>query len=179
MSRLEQIYQKEVVPRLRKDMSFKNDLAIPKISKIVVAAGVGWAQDDPKLLKDVVSDLTKITGQKPIITRAKAAISGFKLKAGAQVGVKVTLRRTRMWDFLDRLINLALPRARDFRGVKAKFDHQGNLSIGLAEQIIFPEIKISEVEKPFSLEITIVTRTDKDKEAKKLLEGLGMIFEKK
>ena len=175
--RLKEKYIKEIAPSLMKDFNFKNPMQIPKLSKIVVNMGVGEAVQDIKTLDRAVEDLTIITGQKPVIRKAKKSISNFKLRAGMPVGCKVTLRGERMYEFLDRLLNFAIPRIRDFRGVPGRsFDGHGNYTLGIKEQIIFPEIDYDKIDKIRGMDITFVIRTNTDEEAKALLKAFGMPF---
>lgn len=170
-------YQNEVVPALLEEFKFKNVMMVPRIVKVVLNVGVGEALDNAKALDATVEDLTKITGQKPIITRAKRSVAGFKLREGRAIGVKVTLRGERMWALLDRLVNIALPRTRDFRGITADaFDGHGNFTLGLREQLIFPEIEYDKIDKIRGLEISIVTSADNDQEGRRLLKLLGFPF---
>ena len=170
-------YEKESVPALMKRFGYTNRMQVPRLQKIVVNMGLGEAVANPKLVDAAVLELTSITGQKPIVTRAKKAIATFKLREGMPIGAMVTLRRERMWEFLDRLVTLALPRVRDFRGTSPKaFDGAGNYTLGLKEQIVFPEIDFDKVEKIKGMNITFVTTAGTDEEAKELLAGLGMPF---
>ncbi len=179
MNHLRERYQKEVAPALLKTLNFENVMQIPKVKKVVVNVGVGEALDNPKALEAAVEDITKITGQKPIITKARKSIANFKLREGRAIGVKVTLRGDRMWDFLDRLINIALPRVRDFRGVPTDaFDGRGNYTLGLREQLVFPEIDYDKIDKLRGLEISIITSARTDEEGHQLLKLLGMPFKK-
>ncbi len=179
MNRLKEQYKEEIAPALFKELSFDNVMQIPKIVKVVVNIGVGDALDNPKALDAAVRDLTKITGQRPVVTKAKKSIANFKLREGRTIGTKVTLRGDRMWAFLDRLINVALPRVRDFRGISADaFDGRGNYTLGLSEQLIFPEINYDEVETVRGMEITIVTTAENDDQARALLSKVGMPFRK-
>ncbi|MCX8024239.1 MAG: 50S ribosomal protein L5 [Thermanaerothrix sp.] len=179
MNVLRERYQKEVVPALMKEFNFTNPLQVPRIRKVVINIGLGEALDNPKALEAAASDLSKITGQKPVITKARKSIAAFKLREGRQIGVMVTLRGERMWAFLDRLINIALPRVRDFRGVsRNSFDGRGNYTLGLREQIIFPEIEYDKIDKVRGMEVTIVTDAGSDDKAAKMLELLGMPFRK-
>jgi large subunit ribosomal protein L5 len=174
MSRLKEKFFKEVIPEMKKKFGYKNDLAVPRVQKVVVNAGVGKSLDNKKLLDQVVADLAAITGQKPILKLAKKSISGFKIREGIPVGVAVTLRGERMYEFLDRLISVSVPRIRDFRGLPAdSFDGRGNYSIGIREHIVFPEINTDSVTSIFGLQITVVTSAGSDKEAKNLLISLG------
>ena len=179
MNRLKQIYTEEIAPSLIDELALENVMQIPKIEKVVVNIGVGEALDNPKALDEAVRDLTTITGQKPVITKAKKSIANFKLREGRSIGTKVTLRGDRMWAFLDRLINVALPRVRDFRGISADaFDGRGNYTLGLDEQLIFPEIDYDQVDKVRGMEITIVTTAVNDDQARTLLTKFGMPFRK-
>jgi len=179
MNRMQEQYKKDVAPALRKSFDFKNVMQIPHIEKVVVNIGLGEAMADPKALDAAVSDLTRITGQKPVTTRARKSIAAFKLREGVIIGTKVTLRGERMWAFLDRLINVALPRVRDFRGVSPNaFDGRGNYTLGLRDQLIFPEIDYDKIDKLRGMEVTIVTSADTDDQARVLLQLLGMPFKK-
>ncbi len=175
--RLRERYQKDVVPALMKRFGYKNPMQVPRVRKVVVNMGLGEAVGNPKLVDGAVSELTTITGQKAVVTRAKKSIAGFKLREGMPIGAKVTLRRERMWEFLDRLVSLSLPRVRDFRGVSPRaFDGAGNYTLGLKEQIVFPEIDFDKVDKIKGMNITVVTSAETDQEAKELLGQLGMPF---
>jgi len=177
LPRLRQRYDKEIVPALMKRFGYKNPMQVPRLEKVVVNMGMGEAVSNPKLIDGAVNDLTSITGQKPIVTRAKKSIATFKLREGMAIGAKVTLRRERMWEFLDRLISLSLPRVRDFRGISARgFDGAGNFTLGLKEQIVFPEIDFDKVDKIKGMNITVVTTAETNEEAKELLGQLGMPF---
>ena len=179
MNRLLEQYKNEFSPALQKELGLENVMQIPKITKVVVNIGVGEALDNPKALDAAVNDLTIITGQKPVVIAAKKAISNFKLREGRQIGVKVTLRGEKMWAFLDRLINVALPRVRDFRGISAdSFDGRGNYTLGLTEQLIFPEIQYDKIDKVRGMEISIVTTAETDDHARQLLSKFGMPFRK-
>ncbi len=179
MNSLKTRYQKEVVPALQKAFGFKNLMEVPRLSKVVVNIGVGEALDNPKALDAAVSDLTAITGQKPVVTKAKHSIANFKLREGRIIGAKVTLRGEKMWAFADRLVNIALPRVRDFRGVSDKsFDGRGNYTLGLREQLIFPEIEYDKIDKLRGMEITFVTSAPNDEQAAMFLKLLGMPFRK-
>lgn len=179
-ARLKERYAKEIVPKLKEQFAYKSIMQVPKLSKIVLNMGVGQAVQDPKILEEAVKDLETITGQKASVRTAKKAISNFKLREGMKIGAKVTLRRERMYEFLDRLISVALPRVRDFRGVSDKsFDGRGNYTLGLKEQIIFPEINPDKVTKVLGMDITFVTTAKTDKEAFELLNAFGMPFRKK
>jgi large subunit ribosomal protein L5 len=172
-------YQDEIVPALKKALGVKNTMQVPRISKVVVNIGVGEALDNAKVLDAAVSDMTLVTGQKPVITKARKSIANFKLREGRQIGVKVTLRGDRMWAFLDRLVNIALPRVRDFRGVSPNaFDGRGNYTLGLREQLVFPEIEYDKIDKLRGLEVSIVTTARNDEEGRELLTLLGMPFKK-
>lgn len=177
MSRLKEKYLKEVVPALMKKFGYRNPLQVPRVLKVTVNMGLGEATQNPKLIDLAVSELAAITGQKPIVTRAKKSIAAFKVRKGNPIGVCVTLRGQRMYDFMDRLMNIALPRVRDFRGVSPKaFDGHGSYTLGLREQIIFPEVDYNKVEKFKGMNVTIVTSAKTDEEAYALLEALGMPF---
>lgn len=177
MARLYELYKNEITPRLIDKFKYKNVMEVPRIDRVVLNIGVGEAIQNPKALDGAVSDLTLITGQKPVVTRAKKSIAGFKLREGMPIGCKVTLRGERMYQFLDRLINLALPRVRDFRGVSPKaFDGRGNYSLGIKEQTIFPEIEYDKIDKIRGLEVVIVTTAQTDEEARGLLKEMGMPF---
>lgn len=172
-------YKKELVGKLRQDLKIANTMAVPKLVKIVVNCGMGEALKDKKALESMSAQLAVITGQKPMITRSKKAISTFKLRAGDPIGLKVTLRGRRMYDFFTKLVTIALPRVRDFRGVSAAgFDRAGNYTLGVSEQTIFPELEYTMVDKVRGFEVSFVTSGATDREAKKLLELLGMPFEK-
>jgi len=178
--RLKDVYKTKVVPSLRSKFSYKNDMQIPRIEKIVINMGIGRLSDggkDKKIIEEAVEELSLITGQKPMVRAAKKSIAGFKLREGVPVGCSVTLRGNKMYEFLDRLINLTLPRVRDFRGVSAKaFDGSGNYTLGLKEQIIFPEIDYSKVQHVKGMNITIVTTAQTDEESRGLLREFGMPF---
>ncbi|MGB9867173.1 MAG: 50S ribosomal protein L5 [Bacillota bacterium] len=177
MAELKEKYEKEVVPELISAFGYKNRLEVPRLVKVVVNMGVSEAVQNPKVLDACVNDLAAITGQHPVITRARKSIAAFKIRTGMPIGVKVTLRGERMWDFLEKLFYIALPKVRDFRGVSVKgFDGRGNYSLGLKEQVIFPEIDYDKVDKIRGMDITIVTTAKTDEEAKALLEKLGMPF---
>jgi large subunit ribosomal protein L5 len=178
-SRLRQRYERDVVPALLRDFNYQNPMQVPRLSKVNVNVGVGEAIANSKALDATVRDVGIITGQKPIIKKARKSIAQFKLREGQQVGVTVTLRGERMWEFLDRLMNAALPRTRDFRGVPSRsFDGRGNYTLGLREQLIFPEISYDQVDKARGLEVNIVTTATTDQEARRLLELLGMPFQR-
>jgi large subunit ribosomal protein L5 len=175
--RLRDKYTKDVIPALMKRFGYTNHMQVPKLTKIVVNMGLGEAVSNPKLADAAAAELTAITGQKPVITRAKKAIATFKLREGMPIGAMVTLRRERMWEFMDRLVTIGLPRVRDFRGTSAKaFDGAGNYTLGLKEQIVFPEIDFDRVEKIKGMNVTFVTTAPTDEEAKELLAQLGMPF---
>lgn len=175
--RLQEHYESHVRERLRETFGFENPLEVPRLDKIVLNAGLGDAKEDPKLLEAAQREMSLIAGQKPVVTRAKRSISNFNLREGMPVGVKVTLRRTRMYEFLDRFISTAVPRIRDFRGFNSRaFDGRGNYTVGVEEQLIFPEIDVDEVDETYGMNITLVTTTDKDDEALVLLRELGMPF---
>jgi large subunit ribosomal protein L5 len=178
-ARLHQHYREQVVPRLRQDLKIENAMQVPRLSKITVNMGVGEAVADKKAMDAAVADLTKITGQKPLITKSRKAIASFKIRAGLAVGAKVTLRGRRMYEFLDRLINIAMPRIRDFRGVSPRsFDGQGNYSLGVKEQIIFPEIQYDQVDQVRGMDITITTTATDDRHGRALLEAFNFPFRK-
>jgi large subunit ribosomal protein L5 len=179
MNRLKQIYKEEIAPALMEELSIDNVMEIPTIEKIVVNIGVGDALDNPKALDEAVRDLTTITGQHPVVTKAKKSIANFKLREGRTIGAKVTLRGDRMWAFLDRLVNVALPRVRDFRGISPDaFDGRGNYTLGLQEQLIFPEINYDDVSIMRGMEVSIVTTAENDDQARALLSKIGMPFRK-
>jgi len=169
-------YREQVIPALMDEFGYENVMRVPTIKKVVLNIGVGEAVDEPKSLDGAVEDLRIITGQQPVITRARKSIATFKLREGRAIGVKVTLRGERMWALLDRLMNIALPRIRDFRGVPAKLDGRGNYTIGLREQLAFPEIDFDKVDKVRGMEITIVSTAETDEEGRRLLKLLGMPF---
>ncbi|RME32664.1 MAG: 50S ribosomal protein L5 [Thermoflexia bacterium] len=180
MQRLQALYREHVRPTLMKEFGYRNIMEVPRIQKVVINIGMGEALDNPKALDFAVQDLATITGQRPVITRARKSIAGFKLRAGRPIGVMVTLRGERMWAFLDRLFNIALPRQRDFRGVPdSSFDGRGNYTLGLREQLLFPEIDYDKIDKIRGMEITIVTTAKTDQEARRLLELLGMPFRRR
>ncbi len=175
--RMKEKYEKDVVQELMKEFNYKSTMEIPRLTKIVVNMGVGEAAQDIKNLDAAVNDMTLITAQKPIIRRARKSISNFKLRAGMPVGCKVTLRRDRMYEFMDRLMSFAIPRIRDFRGVNGKsFDGRGNYTLGLKDQTIFPEIDLDKIDKTRGLDVTFVTTAKRDEEAKALLKAFGMPF---
>ncbi|MFN3301539.1 MAG: 50S ribosomal protein L5 [Patescibacteria group bacterium] len=180
MSRLKEFYKKEIIPKMKEIFNYKNDLAVPKIEKITLNIGVGKASNDLKIIEEAKNTLIKITGQIPIATKAKKSIAGFKVKKGKIVGFKVTLRGERMYDFLDKLINVVIPRTRDFRGLPiSSLDKEGNLSIGFREQLVFPEINPQEIEKIHGLEVTITTNTRNKNESLTLLKLFGFPFKEK
>jgi len=179
MARLKETYQAELAPRLMKDLQLKNMMEVPRIEKIIVNVGLGEAIQNIKVLESAVDQLSQITGQKAVITKAKKSIAQFKLREGMPIGCMVTLRRNRAYEFLERLINVALPRVRDFKGVSPKaFDGRGNYTLGIREQIIFPEIDLDKIEKVKGLNVSIVTTARTDEEGRALLTGLGMPFRK-
>ena len=177
MPRLKELYREQVVPTMQKELGYRNVMQVPRLEKIVVNIGMGEALQNAKSLDAAVRDITVITGQRPVVTRARKSIAGFKLREGNPIGVKVTLRGDRMWDFLDRLCNIALPRQRDFRGISPDaFDGRGNYSLGLREQLVFPEVDYDKIDKIRGMEITIVTTAQTDEEGYHLLRLLGMPF---
>lgn len=177
MSRLKEKYNKEIAPAIAKEFDIKNPMAIPRIEKVVVNMGIGEAIANAKILDTAAEELRSITGQKPVITKAKKSIASFKLRQGMNIGTMVTLRGERMYEFLDRLISVALPRVRDFRGVSAKaFDGRGNYTLGIREQLIFPEIDFNKVDKTRGMNISIVTTAKTDEQSRALLKALGMPF---
>lgn len=179
MNKLKELYQNEVAPGLMKGLNLENVMQVPRIQKVVINIGLGEAMDNPKALEAAVADMSAITGQKPVITKARKSIANFKLREGRAIGAMVTLRGDKMWSFLDRLMNIVLPRVRDFRGVSAEaFDGRGNYTLGLREQVIFPEIEFDKVDKVRGMEITIVTTAQTDDQAAMLLQMLGMPFRK-
>ena len=177
MEILKEQYEKEIVPALMKKFNYKSVMEVPKLDKIVINIGLGDVKENPKDLENAIKDLEQITGQKPIITKSKKAIAAFKLRAGVPIGCKVTLRQGKMYDFANKLFNVALPRVRDFRGIPAdSFDGRGNYSMGIKEQLIFPEIEYEKVDKVRGMDIIFVTTAKTDEEAKELLKLLGMPF---
>ncbi len=177
--RLKERYQKEVVPALMKQFGYKNKLQVPRMEKVVLNMGLGKSLQDPKIVETAVADMAKITGQKPVITRAKKAIANFKLRKGLQIGCMVTLRANHMFEFMDRFCNITLPRVRDFKGISPKgFDQRGNYTMGVREHIIFPEIDFDKVEKTLGMNITFVTTAKTREEAQGLLGLMGMPFRK-
>ncbi|HHT24004.1 MAG TPA: 50S ribosomal protein L5 [Clostridiaceae bacterium] len=178
-NRLVEKYKNEVAPALKEQFKYTSTMEIPKLEKIVLNVGVSDAKDDAKAMDNVVEDLTVISGQKPVVTRAKKSVANFKLRAGMEVGCKVTLRGERMYEFFDKLVNIALPRTRDFRGINPNsFDGRGNFAMGTKEQLIFPEINYDSIDKIRGMDIVIVTTAKTDEEAKALLTGLGMPYRK-
>lgn len=177
MTRLKKTYQEEVVPQLQKDFNYTNVNQVPKIKKIVLNRGLGEAVQNAKIIDSAIEQLRLITGQKPVVTKAKKSISNFKLRQGVPIGVMVTLRSDKMYEFFDRLVSIALPRVRDFRGISKKgFDGNGNYTLGLKEQLIFPEIQYDMVDKIAGMNITIVTDAKTDKEGQRLIELMGVPF---
>ena len=177
MDRLQEKYLKEVVPAMTEKFGYKNIMELPKVEKIIINMGVGEAVGNPKALDAAVADMTLISGQKPLLTRAKKSLAAWKLREGMPIGAKVTLRGNRMYQFLDKFMNVALPRVRDFRGVSAKaFDGRGNYSVGLKEQLIFPEIEYDKIDKLRGMNIVVVTTAKTDEEARELLKLMGMPF---
>ncbi len=179
MARLKEKYQVELVPQLKKDLQFDNVMEVPRVEKVVVNMGLGEAIQNIKILESAVQELTTIAGQKAVITKAKKSIATYKLREGMPIGCRVTLRRTRAYEFLDRLINIALPRVRDFKGVSPKgFDGRGNYTLGIREEIIFPEIDFDKIDKVKGMNVTIVTTARTDEEGRALLAAMGMPFRK-
>ncbi|MDL2279201.1 50S ribosomal protein L5 [Desulfovibrio sp. OttesenSCG-928-G11] len=179
MTRLEKEYREKVAPSLQKEFSYKSSMQVPGIRKISLNIGLGAASQNNKLMEEAVAELSAIAGQKAVVTRAKKSIAAFKLREGMPIGCRVTLRGARMWDFLDKLVNFALPRVRDFRGIPDRgFDGRGNFTLGIKEHTIFPELEVDRVDNPKGMNITIVTSAATDKEGKLLLEQLGMPFRK-
>ncbi|MGC4066240.1 MAG: 50S ribosomal protein L5 [Polyangiaceae bacterium] len=177
MPRLLERYKKDVIAKLMARFGYKNPMQVPRLQKIVINVGLGEATANPKMVDTTVAEVAAITGQKPIIRRAKKSIANFKLRQGMPIGVMVTLRRERMWEFLDRLVSISLPRVRDFRGVSPRgFDGAGNYTLGLREQIVFPEINFDKVEKAKGMNITMVTSAESDEQARELLTQLGVPF---
>ena len=177
MSRMKERYQKEVVPALQKEFGYKNVMAVPKIHKVVVNMGLGEATSNAKIVDTGADELARITGQKPVTRRSKKSIAAFKVRKGQPIATMVTLRGTRMWEFLDRLMNIALPRVRDFKGVSARgFDGRGNYTLGLRDQLLFPEIDYMKVDKARGMNVSVVTTAKTDEEARKLLQFIGMPF---
>lgn len=179
MSALRDIYKNEVVPALMEKFKYDNVMQVPKLEKIIINMGIGEAKDDAKVLDNAVEEMTMIVGQKPVITRAKRSVANFKIRTGMPVGCKVTLRGEKMYDFLYKLVNIALPRIRDFRGVSAKsFDGRGNYALGLQNQTVFPEILLDKIDKVRGMDIIVVTTAGNDEESRELLALLGMPFRK-
>ncbi len=179
MTRLYDRYTNEAIPALKKEFGYTNPMQVPRIEKVVLNVGLGEAVSNSKLIEAVCNEIGAITGQKPVVTKARKSIASFKLRQGMPIGVTVTLRRDRMYEFLDRLMNIALPRVRDFRGVSGKaFDGKGNYTLGIKEHIIFPEIAIDKIEKVYGMNICVVTSARTDDEARSLLKYLGMPFKK-
>ena len=179
MSRLRETYKNEIMGAMTAKFGYKNQMQVPKIEKIVINMGVGEARDNAKVLENAVSDMQIISGQKPVVTRAKKSVAAFKLREGMPIGCKVTLRGEKMYEFLDRLVNLALPRVRDFRGVSSTaFDGRGNYALGIKEQLIFPEVEYDKIDKVRGMDVIIVTTADSDEEARELLTQFGMPFQK-
>ena len=179
MARLHQYYREQVLSRLQRDLGIKNPMEVPRITKITVNMGVGEAVADKKVMDAAVADLTKITGQKPLVTKSRKAIASFKIRAGLAIGAKVTLRGARMYEFLDRLISIAMPRIRDFRGVSPRsFDGRGNYSLGVKEQIIFPEIQYDQIDQVRGMDITITTTARDNRQGRALLEAFNFPFRK-
>ena len=175
--RLQEKYEKEVIPAMMEKFGYKNMMQVPKLEKIVINMGVGEAKENQKVLESAVSDLALITGQKPVLTRAKKSVANFKIRENMALGCKVTLRKAKMYEFADKLVSIALPRVRDFRGVSAKsFDGRGNYALGIKEQLIFPEIEYDKVDKVRGMDIIFVTTANTDEEARELLRFLGMPF---
>lgn len=179
MNKMKTFYQEEAVPTLKKEFSFSSVMQVPRVEKIVVNIGLGEAKDNPKVLDAAAGDLATITGQRPVMTKSRKSVANFKLREGVTIGTKVTLRGEKMWSFLDRLVNVALPRVRDFRGISANsFDGRGNYTLGLKDQLIWPEIDYDKIDKLRGMEITIVTTAQNDEQARSLLFLLGMPFKK-
>ncbi|MDK1027891.1 MAG: 50S ribosomal protein L5 [Anaerolineae bacterium] len=179
MNRMEERYQKEIAPALFKALNYTNIMQVPRVEKVVLNIGLGEAMAEPKVIEPAVSDLTQITGQKPVLTKSRRSIANFKLREGVVIGTKVTLRGARMWAFLDRLMNIALPRVRDFRGVSPNsFDGRGNYTLGIRDQLIFPEVEYDKIDKIRGMEVTIVTTAKTDDQGRALLQMLGMPFKK-
>jgi large subunit ribosomal protein L5 len=179
MARLQQYYREQVLPRLQRDLGIQNPMEVPRITKITVNMGVGEAVADKKVMDAATADLTKITGQKPLVTKSRKAIASFKIRAGLAIGCKVTLRGARMYEFLDRLISIAIPRIRDFRGVSPRsFDGRGNYSLGVKEQIIFPEIQYDQIDQIRGMDITITTTAKDNRQGRALLEAFNFPFRK-
>lgn len=178
-SRLKERYKSEIIPGLMEKFKYQNVMQVPKLEKVVVNMGLGEAKDNPKILESAVEEMSIITGQKPVITKAKKSVSNFKLRAGMPIGCKTTLRGEKMYDFLDKLVSVALPRVRDFRGVSSTaFDGRGNYALGIREQLIFPEIEYDKIDKIKGMDIIIVTTAETDEEAREFLRLMGMPFKK-
>jgi large subunit ribosomal protein L5 len=179
MARLKELYKSEVVPKLMKKFSYKNVMQAPKIEKIVINVGAGDTRENSKVIEHVISDISKITGQKPIVCLAKKSVANFKIREGMKIGVKVTLRRNKMYEFIDRFFNFALPRVRDFKGINPNsFDGKGNYNLGVKEQLIFPEIEYDKIDKIRGMDINIVTTANTNEEARELLTLMGATFAK-
>ncbi|WP_114418038.1 50S ribosomal protein L5 [Marinospirillum perlucidum] len=179
MARLKELYREEVVAKLTEEFGLKNVMEVPRVTKITLNMGLGEALSDKKLIENAVADLEKLSGQKPVVTKARKSIAGFKVREGWPIGCKVTLRHERMWEFLDRLVDIAIPRIRDFRGLSPKsFDGRGNYSMGVREQIIFPEIEYDKVDRVRGLDVTITTTARNNDEGRALLTALGFPFKK-
>jgi large subunit ribosomal protein L5 len=179
MARLKEIYEKEVVPKMMKQFGYKNPMQVPTLHKIVVNMGLGEALQNPKIVESSVSELATITGQHPVVTKSRKSIANFKLREGMSIGCMVTLRKSRMYEFFDRLVNVAIPRVRDFKGIpKRAFDGKGSFTLGVREQIIFPEINYDKIEKIKGMNITVVTTAKTDEEGRALLTHMGMPFRK-
>ncbi len=179
MTRLEKVYRENVVSEMQKEFAYSSSMQVPEVKKISLNIGLGAASQNNKLIEEAIKELSTIAGQKAVVTRAKKSIAAFKLREGMPIGCRVTLRRERMWDFLDKLMNFALPRVRDFRGISDRgFDGRGNFTLGIKEHSIFPELEIDRIDTPKGMNITIVTSATTDKEGKLLLEKLGMPFRK-
>ncbi|ABB14666.1 MULTISPECIES: 50S ribosomal protein L5 [Carboxydothermus] len=177
MPRLKDKYQNDVIPAMMEKFGYKNKMQVPKLEKIVINIGLGEALQNPKAVDAAVADLMAITGQRPVLTKAKKSVAGFRVRQGATIGVKVTLRGDRMYEFMDKFVNIVLPRVRDFRGLSPKsFDGRGNYSVGLREQLIFPEIDYDKIDKVRGMEVTFVTTAKTDEEARELLQLMGMPF---
>ncbi|MGB9812675.1 MAG: 50S ribosomal protein L5 [Thermovenabulum sp.] len=177
MPRLKEKYENEVVPALMKKFNYKSVMQVPRLEKVVINMGISDAKENPKAIESACNDIAAITGQKPVVTKAKKSIASFKIRKGMPIGAKVTLRGVRMYDFLDKLFNIALPRVRDFKGVSPdSFDGRGNYTLGIKEQLIFPEIDYDKIDKIRGMDITIVTTAKTDEEARELLKNLGMPF---
>ena len=179
MATLKDKYRSEIAPQLKEELGLDNVMEVPRITKITLNMGVGEALGDKKVLENAMGDMEKIAGQQPVVTKAKKSIANFKLREGRSIGVKVTLRRDRMWSFLDRLINVAMPRVRDFRGISPNsFDGRGNYTLGLREQLVFPEVDYDKIDKVRGMEVTVVTSANTDEAGRQLLDLLGMPFRK-